>query len=183
MGRPLRSGNAYQKGDKTSKPREENQKIMESVPVPNRLDMKRLDLSWDLIRESQEADVTLQKIFELLRKSWRSNWSQPDRYGSRKFMESTKESGDHKTVLYTGIMRRRKDSSCINRSWFLHSYGKNFCIGSMEIQLRDTSEYRRLPTNFNDTLTGPAGERTQNFSSDALTSVVGIVRDLHVLKD
>ena len=40
---------------------------MESVPVPDRLNMKMLDLSWDFIRKSQETDVTLQKIFELLR--------------------------------------------------------------------------------------------------------------------
>ena len=53
----------------------------------------------------------------------------------------------------------------------------------MEIQLRDTSEYRRLPTNYNDTLTGRGGERTRNFSSDAATNVVGTARDLHVLKD
>ena len=64
MGRPLRSGNAYQKGDKTT---EKNPKDIESVPVPDRLNMKMLDLSWDLIRKSQETDVTLQKIFELLR--------------------------------------------------------------------------------------------------------------------
>ena len=86
-------------------------------------------------------------------------------------------------VSYTGIMRRLKDSSCINRSWFLHPYGKNFCIGSMGIQLRDTSEYRRLPTNCNDTLTGPVGGRTRNFLSDAATNVVGNARDPHVLKD
>ena len=67
MGRPLRSGNAYQKGDKTSKPTEKNPKNMESVPVSERLNMKMLDLSWDFIRKSQETDVTLQKIFELLR--------------------------------------------------------------------------------------------------------------------
>ena len=80
-------------------------------------------------------------------------------------------------------MRRLKDSSCINRSWFLHPYGKNFCTGSMEIQLRDTSEYRKLPTNYNDTLTGQDGERTRNCSSDAATNVVATARDLHVLKD
>ena len=67
MGRPLRSGNTYRKSDKTSKPTEKNPKNMESVPVPDRLNMKMLDLSWDLIRKSQETDVTLQKIFELLR--------------------------------------------------------------------------------------------------------------------
>ena len=65
--RPLRSGNAYQKGDKKSKASEENQKILESNPVPNKLDMKMMDLSWDSIRRSQESDGTLQKIFELLR--------------------------------------------------------------------------------------------------------------------
>ena len=51
-------------GDKTT---EKNPKDIESVPVPDRLNMKMLDLSWDLIRKSQETDVTLQKIFELLR--------------------------------------------------------------------------------------------------------------------
>ena len=65
--RPLRSGNAYQKGDEKSKASEENQKILESNPVPNRWDMKMMDISWDSIRRSRESDGTLQKIFELLR--------------------------------------------------------------------------------------------------------------------
>ena len=41
----------------------------ESVLFPNRREMKMIDLSWDSIRQSQETDVTLQKIFELLRDS------------------------------------------------------------------------------------------------------------------
>ena len=65
--RPLRSGNAYQKEDKKSKTSKENQKILESNPVPAKLDMKMMDLSWDSIRRSQESDGTLQRIFELLR--------------------------------------------------------------------------------------------------------------------
>ena len=183
MGRPLRSGNAYQKGDKASKPTEGNQGNMESVPVPNRLDMKILDLSWNLIREAQETDVTLRKLFELLRDP-----DPPTNVNEFGIWEScicgiNERAWKSSMVSYTGIMRRLKDSSCITRFWFLHPYRKNFCIGSMGIQLRDTSEYRRLPTNCNDTLIGRGGERTRNFLSDAATNVVGIARDPHVLKD
>ena len=93
MGRPLRSGNAYQKGDKTST--EKNPKNMESVPVPDRLNMKMLDLSWDLIRKSQETDVTLQKIFELLRNPDAPTEVNQFGMGSREFMESAKEPRSH----------------------------------------------------------------------------------------
>ena len=66
---PLRSGNAYQKDDGTKGQPARNLGTTESVLFPDRRDMKMIDLSWDSIRQSQETDVTLQKIFELLRDS------------------------------------------------------------------------------------------------------------------
>ena len=66
---PLRSGNTYQKDDGTKKQPANNPGTTEFVLFPDRRDMKMIDLSWDSVRRSQETDVTLQKIFELLRDS------------------------------------------------------------------------------------------------------------------
>ena len=66
---PLRSGTPYRKGDQ--KPREPGPKPViqttETDPVPTRLDLKMLDLSWTTITEAQETDATLKEIFKLLR--------------------------------------------------------------------------------------------------------------------
>ena len=47
-------------------------------------------------------------------------------------------------VSCTGIMKLQKDSFCTNRSWSPRPYGKNSCIGSMEIQHLVILEFRRL---------------------------------------
>ena len=63
---PLRSGNSYQKSHQ--EPGTLQFKVNpEPDPGQNRLDMKMLDISWNAIRQAQETDATLNKLFELLR--------------------------------------------------------------------------------------------------------------------
>ena len=51
---PLRSGKAYQQNDTTLSQTGGNQEVVGLAPVQNRLDLKILDLSWNLIREAQK---------------------------------------------------------------------------------------------------------------------------------
>ena len=64
---PLRSGKTYQKDDASLDLRPGNPEVPEAELNSGELDLIELDLSWNLIRETQENDVTLQKLFQLLR--------------------------------------------------------------------------------------------------------------------
>ena len=44
-----------------------NSKTKETDSGSNKLDTKMLDISWETIRQAQENDVTLRKLFELSR--------------------------------------------------------------------------------------------------------------------
>ena len=184
MGRPLRSGNAYQKGDKTSKPTEGNQKNMESVPVPNRLDMKMTgSILGSLFAEAQETDVTLQKIFELLRNP--DAPTEVNQFGmgvvnlwnQRKSLE-----------IINGVIHRNYETAeglilykqilvpapLTGKIFVLSPWRSNFGTLRSTEDCRQTSTIRLLVR---------VEKETRNFSSDAATNVVGIARDLHVLKD
>ena len=92
---PLRSGNTYQENDGTRKQPTNNLGTAESDLFPDRRDTKMLNLSWNSICQSQETDVTLPKIFELLRDP--NAPAEINQFGMRVVhLESTQESGNHK---------------------------------------------------------------------------------------
>ena len=67
---PLRFGKPYQNRNQKHEPiqSQTNSKTNKTDLGPNKLDTKMLDISWNTtIRQAQEIDVTLPKIFELLR--------------------------------------------------------------------------------------------------------------------
>ena len=179
---PLRSGNAYQKdsaksGQAAKEPRESG-----SVPVPNRLDMKMLDLSWDLIRKAQEADVTLQKIFELLQ--------DPDPHAEvNQFGMGVVHLWNQRQSLeiINGVIHQNYETAegliLYKQILVPAPLREKFLYWVHGIQPRVISGYRRLPTNCNDMPIGRGGEKTLNFLFVAVTHVAGTARDQHDRKE
>ena len=179
---PLRSGNTYQKDDGTKRQPANNPGTTESVLIPDGRGLKMKDLSWDSIRRSQETDVTLRKISELLRDP--DAPAEVNQFGmgvvhlwnQRKSLE-----------IINGVIHRNYETveGLILYKQILvpAPLREKFLYGSMGIQHLVISGYRRLPKNYKDMPTGQDGERTRNCLSDAVTNVVGTARDLPVLKD